>query len=556
MASRELLLHGGISDAASRGAHVISEEAVALPVAVIDGPCDVVTLLKILAHAPVALGVGSCSLAKNSACDHGTFIMGLLGAKEDALIPGLCPNCKILHVPLFVDDHAPSASIAELANAIEVAVAAGARLINLSLATQGDDAEYHRDLAKALDYAEASGAVVVAAAGNQGRLATGRILSHPVTVPVVAVDAARRLLPDCNFGPSISRRGVAALGYDVPGYAPGGRTVVMSGTSVATAVATGILARAWAARPDADGAAIRAAVARLAPRNGPAPPVIDLDALLAALVRMDTGTMPVAASAERGKTSYVRLQGGMTMNEGNGLPRSFNHGAAPVEISGPVVTPAQGLGGCGCGAPSGQCTCANGGAPSNFVYVLGTVDIDFPDQSIADELRDFARSINAEQTDTEDLRSWCHRVLTVREELRKEARYIARQLCWILRVENQPAYYLALRDLNDLDDLVRCLARPEREDLCLFVGTSPLTPVDMGPGIMASVLAVDQLCIFKQEDLVDGLKKWLTEQSKEWKKAQPKGDPKLPNPFRAPSLCARSNRAFQKVHRQPHPERR
>ena len=387
------------------------DKVAAKRVAVIDGPYDAAALSGVLARAPVNLADNSCGASPDSACSHGTFVMGLLGARGDALLPGLCPDCEILHVPLFVDEDAPQASLAELATAIKAAVRAGARLINLSLAILGDDAEPHRELAEALDYAKATGAVVVAAAGNQGRLALGQILSHPVTIPVVAVDAARRLLLDCNFGPSISRRGVAALGHNVPGYAPGGGTVVMSGTSVATAVATRILARAWAARPDADGAQIRAAVARLAPRNRRVPPVIDLDALLAALELTDTRTPPVATPAERDKTNYVRLQGGTTMNEGNGLPRSFNRGAAPVGMSGPAVSPAQGLGGCGCGAPAGQCTCANGdAAPLRFIYVLGTVDIDFPDQSISHELQDFARSIKAEQRDDEDMRSWCHRV--------------------------------------------------------------------------------------------------------------------------------------------------
>ena len=97
-------------------------------------------------------------------------------------------------------------------------------------------------LRAALDFAEASGALVLVAAGNQGRLAMGQLLSHPAVIPVVAADASQRLLPESNFGPAISRLGVAALGR-MPGYAPGGGTTVMSGTSVATAVATGILAR-------------------------------------------------------------------------------------------------------------------------------------------------------------------------------------------------------------------------------------------------------------------------------------------------------------------------
>jgi hypothetical protein len=471
--------------------------ATAIRVAVIDGPYDITALSLILAHAPVNLGDGSCGINPNGACDHGTFVMGLLGARRDALIPGICPDCELLHVPLFVDEGAPQASVAELANAIVVAVAAGARLINLSLAILGDDARVHRELAAALDRAEASGAVVVAAAGNQGRLAMGQLLLHPVTIPVVSVDAAGRALPDCNYGPLISRRGVAAFGHEARGYAPNSKTTTMSGTSVATAIATGILAKVWAARPDTDGAKIRAAVARLAPRNGPVPPMLDSDAILAALDQRDAATFVLASPAERGKTNYAKLQGETTMNDENGLPRSFNRTAGPVAMSGQPVTPVQGLGGCGCGAPGGLCTCGSGESPpSHFIYVLGTVDIRFPDQSISGELQTVAETLGETQRPDEDQRSWYHRVLS-----RNEARYVARQLCWVLFVEGVPAYYLDLRDLDDLKDLISCLGEPD-DDLCLFVGSSSLIYFDRCPGIKAQVLAVDQLCQFKKHDLL------------------------------------------------------
>jgi subtilisin family serine protease len=214
-------------------------------VAVIDGPYDAASLAGVLAREPIQLGVGSCAILSKSACDHGTFIMGLLGARKDALVPGVCWDCEFVHVPLFVDEDTAQASLTELAQAINLAVLAGAKLINLSLAILGNGTERHRGLAEALDRAERSGAVVVAAAGNQGCLASGQILSHPVTIPVVAVDEAGRLLPESNFGPSISHRGVAAFGRAARGYAPSGGITTMSGTSVATAFATGILAQAW-----------------------------------------------------------------------------------------------------------------------------------------------------------------------------------------------------------------------------------------------------------------------------------------------------------------------
>jgi Subtilase family/PatG C-terminal len=479
---------------------------VALPVAVIDGPYDVTALSGILTQTFVSLGKGSCAVGPSSACGHGTFILGLLGARRDALIPGLCPECRLLHVPLFVDDGAPSASVAELAKAIRVAITAGARLINLSLAILSDHPQNDPELAAALDVAEANGATVLVAAGNQGHLAMGQLLSHPVTIPVVAVDAAHRLLPESNFGPLISRRGVAALGQQVFGYAPGGGTTIMSGTSVATAVATGTLAQLWSVHPDAEGADIRAAVAGLASRNDFVPPALNRDVILAALDQM-AASEPRALSASRASHRVI-FQRGTTMSDGLGQPAPPTGGEAAGRF-GRAVVPAQGAGGCACGAPGGVCNCAGTGT-SRFIYVLGTVDIRFPDQSISEELQSVALSLAREKDDhtlrepkaDEPLRSWYARVLK-----HPEARYVARLVSWLLTVEGQPAYYLALRDLDDLPDLVGCLGRPEpknpleHEDLDLFVGSSTLVPVDTCPGVTAPVLAVDQLWMLKKQAL-------------------------------------------------------
>jgi hypothetical protein len=480
-------------------------------VAVVDGPYDFTALSTILAREPINLGDGSCRVSPSRACDHGTFIMGLLGARKDALLPGLCPDCDLLHVPLFVDKDVPRATVTELAKAITLAVSAGAQLINLSLAIVGDDAQRHRELTAALDYAEVSGAVVVVAAGNQGRLAMGQLLLHPVTIPVVAVDAAHRLLPGCNCGPLISRRGVAAQGYQVLGYAPAGGTTVMSGTSVATAVATGTLARLWSVRPNAAGAAVRAAVARLPSRMGSIPPMLDQEAILAALEKIDMATDPAASQLQGVEANYASLQGEMTMNLGNGLPRSLNAGTVAVAMPGQVVTPAQSTGGCACGAPGGVCTCEGAeSSPPRFIYVLGTVDIRFPDQSISEELQDVARTANIAQGPNETLRSYYYRVLSLGMDTGVlKARHVARQVCWILTVEGLPAYYLTLRDLQDLPDLISCLGRSEsdedplhHDDLDLFVGSSSLIRVNTCPGVAVPVLAVDQVCSFEKDDLV------------------------------------------------------
>jgi hypothetical protein len=446
-------MNTGMSPAISDGSH-------AFAVAVIDGPYDAAALSGVLANGAVSLAGGSCDADPGSACDHGTFIMGLLGARRDSLIPGLCPDCRLIHIPLFVDAHSPSASVDELAAAIAKAVNAGARLINLSLAILGDEQEVNPRLAAALDRAEASGALLVVAAGNQGRLAMGQLLSHPAVMPVVAADASQSLLPESNFGPAIFRRGVAALGR-MPGYAPGGGMTMMSGTSVATAVATGILAEVWSAHPEVDGAALRSAVAGLGPRSGSKPPVLDRDLVAAALDQMVAPAVAAAGAVEM--TSHVRLQGATTMANGNGRP-VLAEGTGPVARP-QTVTPAGG--GCGCGAPAGVCSCGAESNLSGFVYAIGTIEADYPYVAIEREMQAVAERLGVDLPDgdlttrpTED-REWQYRVLS--KAPRKDTRWLARQLRWRLTIEGFPIFVLNPSDPSYFDDLIDALS-PHKGD--------------------------------------------------------------------------------------------
>jgi hypothetical protein len=464
-------------------------------VAIIDGPYDDAVLSRILAQKPIGLGNERCGINPNTACSHGTFIMGLLGARRDALLPGMCPDCSFLHIPLFIDEIAPSATVDELAKALRSAVTAGARLINLSLAILGDDLKIDHQLALALNEAEESGAIVVVAAGNQGRLAMGQLLAHPATVPVVAVDGASRLLSGCNFGPTISRRGIAAFGHRIVGYAPMGGTSVMSGTSVATAIATGILASVWSERPAATAADIRAAIAKLAPRDESRPPILNRGTLLALLDETRAAVSAMGEQPTVHRSNRVRLQGDTTMNDA-GIASALNRTGLPG-VAGGTVIPAHATSGCSCGALGGACTCANGqSSPLSFVYALGSIDVLFPDQSISEELQSVARTRGIEMGANESLRSWYARVLA-----EPGARYVARQVSWVLRIEGIPAYYLTLQDLHDLDDLIGCLRDPT-DDLELAVGLSSLIRTEVSPGVRAPVLNVDQLASFNRNDII------------------------------------------------------
>ena len=158
-----------------------------------------------------------------------------------------------------------------------------------------------------------------------------------------------------------------------------------------------------------------------------------------------------------------------------------------------------------CGAAGGACTCVDGASSSQFVYVWGDVDIRFPDPSVMVELETMAVTLNIHKAGPDKSpRNWYLRVLQ-----QPEARYIAREVSWILKVQGQPAYYLCLRDLSDLDNLIECLGSPEEygynyfNDLRVFVGRSLLVPIETCPGICAPVLLVTNCLLSKPNQCMD-----------------------------------------------------
>ncbi len=94
-------------------------------------------------------------------------------------------------------------------------------------------------------------------------------------------------------------------------------------------------------------------------------------------------------------------------------------------VAGPVIT--QGAPGCPtCGGVAGA---QNGGtATSSYVYALGQIETRFPRPSTEKEMAQATgRAETAGQTDQQAF----HHVLS-----RREHRYLARHLCWILRARN------------------------------------------------------------------------------------------------------------------------
>jgi subtilisin family serine protease len=208
---------------------------------------------------------GSCSDRNSDACRHGTFIAGILSARRESPAPAICPGCTLLVRPIFMEcihdgSGAPSAFPVELARAIIESIDQGARVLNLSIELVEPCPEGDRELKDALDHAAAKGALVVAAAGNQGIIGGSALTRHPWVIPVAACDLRGRPTAYSNRTGTLNRKGLMAPGEKVTSLASNGHPVRLSGTSVSVPFVAGAAALLWSLFPAASACAVRTAL--------------------------------------------------------------------------------------------------------------------------------------------------------------------------------------------------------------------------------------------------------------------------------------------------------
>lgn len=216
----------------------------------------------------IAGGAGAaCARADSIACQHGTFVAGILSAKRGSAAPAICPDCVLLVRPIFSDRRAaghglPSATPETLAAAIGDCVDAGARVVNVSSALAAiPSARGERALEQALDHAWHRGVIVVAAAGNQGLVGSTALTQHRAVIAVSACDRWGHPASASNLGRSIGQRGLSAPGEDVTSLGTDTGVVSSGGTSVAAPFVTGAIALVWSQFPEAAAGQVRLAVA-------------------------------------------------------------------------------------------------------------------------------------------------------------------------------------------------------------------------------------------------------------------------------------------------------
>jgi hypothetical protein len=157
---------------------------------------------------------------------HGTHVAGI--------VLQVAPGATILPVQVLDSDGVGDAFF--LAEGIYYALAAGARVINLSLSSTVDA----RIVREAISAAANAGVVIVAAAGNAGR---DRPIEHPAGHPealaIAATDADDRKSGFSNYGEHVA---LAAPGTGIASALPGGGYGFWSGTSMAAPFVAGAAA--------------------------------------------------------------------------------------------------------------------------------------------------------------------------------------------------------------------------------------------------------------------------------------------------------------------------
>jgi subtilisin family serine protease len=199
---------------------------------------------------------------------HGTHCAGIIGSSPDAATGamGVAPGVKIMAVRIIGDE--TKGFLSNAAAGIKYAADNGAKVISNSWRVYRswrtfDPSEPNIALLRAaIEYATAKGAIFVAASGNEMVNMNTRFESDPLYpagftgipnfVVVAASNSRGTMAGFSNYGDKYVS--VAAPGDNIISTIPGGRFMSMSGTSMATPLVAGAIARGLSANlasPDA-----------------------------------------------------------------------------------------------------------------------------------------------------------------------------------------------------------------------------------------------------------------------------------------------------------------
>jgi len=177
---------------------------------------------------------------------HGTHVAGIIAANSNNGIGicGVAPQCRVMNVKVADDKGRcqPSA----VAEGIIWAVDNGASVINISV----ELGEPLPELEEAVDYAWSQGAVIIAAAGNDGSQLPVYPAYYENCIAVAATRQNDALAPLSNYGEWVD---VAAPGFKIYSTLPDDSYGYKTGTSFAAPYVSGLAALLFSVVTDTNG---------------------------------------------------------------------------------------------------------------------------------------------------------------------------------------------------------------------------------------------------------------------------------------------------------------
>ncbi|MGW0611917.1 type VII secretion-associated serine protease mycosin [Streptomyces sp. NPDC002788] len=222
-----------------------------------------------------AMASGSKSYVDGSGTEdiegHGTRVAGIIAARplKGTGFVGIAPDAKILSLRYSGGEGEKQGDSGTMSQAIRAAVAAGAKIINISSDTA--DKEDNEGLRRAVANAVNAGALIVAAAGNDG--ADGKSAdTYPASYPgVLAVAASDRNDERAFFSQAGDFVDVAAPGVGMVSTVPQGGQCTADGTSFAAPYVAGVAALLKEKHPDWKASQIATRIEETAQRPGRGP---------------------------------------------------------------------------------------------------------------------------------------------------------------------------------------------------------------------------------------------------------------------------------------------
>ena len=191
---------------------------------------------------------------------HGTHVAGIIaGITNNAIgIAGVAYNASLMDVKVLGDNGGGAYSW--IIQGVIWAADNGANVINMSMDGYVDSPAWRQ----AVDYAWSKGAVVVAAAGNNGKSTPTYPASYENCIAVAATDPDDKLYSFSDYGDWVD---VAAPGSAISTMV-GNKYGVMTGTSMAAPFVSGLAGLAFAVAMDTNGDGKRNDEVRNAIQNG------------------------------------------------------------------------------------------------------------------------------------------------------------------------------------------------------------------------------------------------------------------------------------------------